>query len=386
MLPMRALLAVAFCFLLCGCGEPAGNGNPARAHGSAVTKVGLSPLLRIDRKYKSMEGPSAHASFALDPSRREILWITAYRTEVVDADGLPAVGLNEFMCHNNLNFDAQLHRERFGLTRPVNFGRMFTASQGAFAIEFPEGFGIPMFSDELLEIQTMVLNHNHEHLDVSVRHRVTLEYVRDTDTAGRIKPLYPVSGPVMALLQGPDGYYGLSEEPRHEQVGASCAVGIVAPNAPEGTEYYRDREGRVFTQHWVVPPGREVRHMLITKVLNLPFDTRLHFVNAHLHPYAESVELRDLTRNETLFRMKASAPERGIGLSHVEALASSEGVPVYRDHEYEIVSVYENTTGVDQDAMAVLFMYFYDPETEERLASLRRELEAPGAAADGRRG
>ena len=38
------------------------------------------------------------------------------------------------------------------------------------------------------------------------------------------------------------------------------------------------------------------------------------------------------------------------------------------------MSVYENPTGVDQDAMAVLYLYFYDAETDTRLDSMRRDL------------
>ena len=375
LLRMRMLFVTgALSLLLMACG--AGDDVVAERSGGfeVATQVGVSPLLHIDRKYKSMEGPSALTTFTLQPGPPEILWITAYRTEVVDTDGRSEDSLREFMCHNNLNFDAEVHRERFGLTRFVNFGRMFTASQGALEIVFPEGFGIPVLSDEPLEVQTMVLNHNREDADLSVRHRITVEFMRDADAPGRLRPLYPVATPGMALLQGPNGYYGLSKEPSHEQAGSSCAVGIVAPNAPKGTKYWTDPQGRVFTQHWVVPPGREVRHTLITRIMNLPFDTTLHFINAHLHPFAESVELRDLTTDETLFRAAAHPPDHGIGLAHIESFTSPTGIPVYLDHEYEIVSVYENPTGVDQDAMAVLYLYFYDAETDTRLESMRRDL------------
>ena len=162
----------------------------------------LSPPLHLDGKYASMEGPSAETSFTLQPGPREILWITAYRTEVVGPDGESDPRLAEFMCHNNMDFDAPAHARLFGLTRPLNFGRAFTASQGVFEIEFPEGYGMPLLSDERVTLNTMVLNHNVEDADFNVRHRVTIEYVKDEDAAGVLRPVYPVASSVMALVQG----------------------------------------------------------------------------------------------------------------------------------------------------------------------------------------
>jgi len=37
-----------------------------------------------------------------------------------------------------------------------------------------------------------------------------------------------------------------------------------------------------------------------------------------------------------------------------------EGIPIYKDHQYELVSVYDDTSGVDQDSMAVMFRYLLD--------------------------
>jgi hypothetical protein len=344
-------------------------------------RVGLSPRLHIDRIIHSMEGPSAETTFSLEEGGpRELVWITAYRTEVVDADGQSARGLSQFMCHNNLDFDSEAHRKLFHLDRIVNFGRMFTASQGVFEVVFPDGYGIPVFSDEPLTVNTMVLNHNLRDANLDVRHRITIDYVRDEDARGRLVPLYPTFAPVMALLQGRDGVFGI-DKPSEHQHGASCAPGLVAPNAPEGTRTYDDHQGRTFTQHWVVPIGHEDRHTLVTKVLGVPFDTTLHYINAHLHPYARSLELHDLTTGQTLFHADARAPEQGIGLASVDHFSSAEGIPVFRGHDYEVESVYDNPTDAAKDAMAIFFVYFRDKEMEQRLPGVRQELAASGAAA-----
>ena len=36
------------------------------------------------------------------------------------------------------------------------------------------------------------------------------------------------------------------------------------------------------------------------------------------------------------------------------------GIPIFRAHEYELKSVYDNTSGEDQDSMAVMFLYVHD--------------------------
>ena len=38
---------------------------------------------------------------------------------------------------------------------------------------------------------------------------------------------------------------------------------------------------------------------------------------------------------------------------------------MYRDHEYDLISVYNNTSGVDQDAMATMFIYLHDKEFQK---------------------
>jgi len=76
----------------------------------------------------------------------------------------------------------------------------------------------------------------------------------------------------------------------------------------------------------------------------------------------ESLELRDLTAGKSLFLSKARASSGKIGIDQVDYYSSPEGIPLYKDHEYELVSVYNNTSGEDQDSMAVFYMYLLDKE------------------------
>ena len=96
--------------------------------------------------------------------------------------------------------------------------------------------------------------------------------------------------------------------------------------------------------------------------MDLPFDTTVHHIAVHLHPFAASLELRDLTADTTVFRSEVENSAEKIGLERVESFSSEEGIPVYADHEYELVSVYENTSAEDQDSMAIMFLYMLDRE------------------------
>ncbi len=74
--------------------------------------------------------------------------------------------------------------------RPSTDGRLFTLSQGQLEVKFPPGFGIPVLSNEPLDLITQVLNLNFDDQQFRVRHRVTLDFVRDRDVPRPMRPLY----------------------------------------------------------------------------------------------------------------------------------------------------------------------------------------------------
>ena len=343
------------------------------AHGESdevapVTRshIVLSEVYQVDRKYRSMMGPSSSQDIRLlevDPP--ELLWITGYQAVMVGADG-ESPQAQEFMCHSNLDIDIGSHQKLLG-PRPAFSTRLFTLSQGQLSIQFPPGFGIPLLSSESLGLTTQVLNLNHENQTFEVRHKVRVDFVRDRETRGQMKALFPIAGYGLALLEGDDGYYGVSQ-PDGEVHGPGCLVGSGASD-----HEYEDGLGRTFSGHWVVPPGREVNRTLVTHLMQVPYDTTIHYIAVHLHPFAESLELRDLTAGKTLFKSRAKNFGDRVGLTHVDRLASEEGIPVFADHEYEMVSTYDNTSGEDQDSMAVMYMYLrdrkFDPRHARRSAS-----------------
>lgn len=330
-----------------------------RASAAVREKSFLSKVYVIDKVYKSMLGPHELTKVSLGErgAKPELLWITGMRTDIVGADGRTTQD-KQFMCHINLDVDGAAHAAALGLKRPVG-ERLLTLSQGLPAIRFPEGYGLPVRSDEVLTLYTQVLNHNKKTGSYEVRHKVTVEYARDADLKTPMKALSTSSAFVMALLSGKDGFFS-QDKPTPETMHASCQPGQHAPGAPMGT--YGDPYGRRLTGHWVVKPGREEKSTLVTQIMALPYDTTLHYAAPHLHPFAKTLELTDLTAKKSVYKSTTRAPKTGIGLDEIGHFSSTAGVKLYKDHQYELTSVYDNTSGVDQDSMASMFLYVEDSD------------------------
>jgi 7-cyano-7-deazaguanine synthase in queuosine biosynthesis len=93
----------------------------------------------------------------------------------------------------------------------------------------------------------------------------------------------------------------------------------------------------------------------------------MHQIAVHLHPFAEELEFRDITKDSSLFISKADNYKDKIGLKNVSYYSSAEGIMLYPDHQYELVLKTNNTTDVNQDMMASMFVFLYDIEMAEKL-------------------
>lgn len=336
----------------------------------AETKQVLSKVYTIDKKYRSMEGPSSIITVHLgDEARPELVWLTGIKTEVVGEDGI-VTAPQEMMCHLNVELDAQKHRQLFNLQRMPS-SRLMTLSQGVFEMSLPAGFGFPVASNEPLYLYTQVLNLNiDDPKNMKVRHRVTFTYVRDADLQKPMAALFNAgaSGLVQlddktAMAMPPMAMAPMIDDHGIEHHSAAdCLIGMRAPNANGMASDYTDPQGRHLTGHWVVPPGRQTNHSDITWFLQLAYDTKIHYATVHLHPFAESLTLRDATTGKDIWKATAKNPEQGIGLAHADSFESRDGVPLYKDHKYELISAYNNTSGVNQDSMASIFFGLSDPE------------------------
>ncbi len=362
---LSAVLVPLFAAGCRGGPEPAGTfivEEPARLvatrDGAPVyQKVILTPVTNVDRIYRSMQGPINLHRFELGAGdSRELLWITAYDAVMVGADGTTPMS-QEYMCHSNLSI-----RPGPGLVfffpseiQPSG-GRLFSLAQGQLSLRLPPGFGVPVLANQTLQIAAQVLNLTLPGHPFDVRHKISVEFVRDRDLAKPLVAVMPRAVFAMKLLDGTDGYFGLTHDAIDKAAhGEGCQVGVDVKSPFPSV--VTDPNGRSFTGHWVLKPGREENHTLVTRLLALPYDTTIHYAAVHLHPFAESIELRDRTARTTVVKSRARQADRGIGLAEVESFSSVEGVSLYKNHEYEVISVYNNTSGAEQDAMATIFLY-----------------------------
>src|SRR5262245_57618376 len=224
----------------------------ASAPTSTQTYQVLSQTYTIDKKYRSMEGPASMQKIRLGDASKpaELLWITGVRTEMMAEDGTTPQ-LPELMCHVNVDLDPSFHQALFDIKRPVN-SRLITLSQGMLSAKVPPGYGFPVASNEPLLLFTQVLNLNIENPNnLKVRHRVTIDYVRDRDLTTPMKPLFNVgasgmvqldnhpialttsmsSAPSTAAAGGHDGHAGGT---------TSCLIGSRAPNGTSSSADYTD--------------------------------------------------------------------------------------------------------------------------------------------------
>ncbi|MBI4161971.1 MAG: hypothetical protein HY509_05945 [Acidobacteria bacterium] len=281
--------------------------------------IDLGPM-RIDRIYRSMQGP--HDRVRFDWS--DVEWLTGFRTEVLDVATSQPLG-EEFFCHSQLQLD--------------NGTRLLVNATGIADISFPEGFALPLrqILSSLPEEQRavslfgMVLNNHEEGIDRLAKVRIHLDYLSASDLRGRdpLRNLYKLELPITVEAEGD-----------HHGHGAGT---------PLVGEY---------PSHWVVAPGRDVRRRRFQGVV--PADSTVHFGVVHLHNYAVYMRLIDLTEERVLWQTDVTNSPDRVQIRRIPPYRSAEGFPLFRDHEYEVEALYDNTGTRPVDAMASMYL-FYNP-------------------------
>lgn len=357
------------------------------AHGSGRhTVTVLSDEYNLDRLYLSMQGPRGNQPaicLAERPECDKTIWLTGVETEIVDADSLEPLS-GEFFCHANLTLNPdtttpEAHNASFD--RPMHADwRLFTLVPGRMDLHLPEGFGIPLKGDTLVDYFTMALN-----LNAGPKRRVRLR-TAITYADGKSMPIRPLFRRALYVYQQhaqPENTPGehLTSASRSHQ-GELCAEvcaadqqgktlswftsqGDLAPLHPGATCCVTNASsdgvvaqfGQQNTIHWMVPPGRHVYRSEVTEQLNLPCDTTVHYVTGHLHPYGKRLWLRDLATGEIIFEITGENYEDRLGVARISEIATPAGVPISKNRRYELVCEYNNTGASDTDAMAILYLY-----------------------------
>lgn len=312
-------------------------------------KVFTSNTHILDREYRSMQGPyHSHPLQLLPGESRQLVWLVGGMIEPVDAvTGEPIEPY--FMCHSHIRFDPEengsaRHNAQFK-NRTHTDVKPFTFVQGNAEIHFPSGFGLPIYSDEPLMWLTMAMSPPGVSLPRQVKQILSIDYIRNSR---RIFPIQPLFRRVIQIVV-PRSRGNIEDEQPHA---AKPALG------PLMHLMTSDRA----TAHWMVPPGSDERVTKVTARLNLPFDTTIHYIHAHLHPYGKFLRLRDLTTGDIVFESTFATNADELSIRKATHFSSSQGKWIYRDHEYQLESVYENPLAGPIDAMAVMYLYFHDRE------------------------
>ncbi|MGB5809929.1 MAG: hypothetical protein WBG86_05315 [Polyangiales bacterium] len=122
--------------------------------------------------------------------------------------------------------------------------------------------------------------------------------------------------------------------------------------------------------HWMVPPGLQKTRKRMKDFL--PVDGTVHFAWAHLHNYGVYMRLTDLTTGEVIFQADVKNEPNRDQISRITNYSGDEGFRIYKDHEYEIEALYNNTTDDDVDAMAMMVLY-YHPDGDQSIKYYRTD-------------
>jgi hypothetical protein len=232
-------------------------------------------------------------------------------------------------------------------------------SNGIEGFKFPEGFGFPIFTNENLFISTQSLNHNVVDKNFQLKHKVELGYQPHNS---KLKPLMSRTIFVMLPYDSDNPFKGPTE------ANPNLCIPIDTDN-----HSYLDENGATLSGHWVIKPGKATFRTDVTKQLSVTDTVSMHHIVVHLHPFAETLALRDKTTDSTLFTSITLNYSNKIGLKKVTSFSSKEGVLLYPDHNYELVLKTNNTSSVDQDMMGSMFVFLYDKEMHQAIKKYKGE-------------
>lgn len=297
---------------LAGCGEPAGR---------TLEKAPRSHLAGID-KDAAIAGKPGHyrktvitktyplranvvnimaAPFRIGRFRMgEKVWITGWRSNTENEDGSRAP--DDIHCHTTLSDVPMIQDD----------GQLF---MGAYTdgftpvFDLPEGFAVPVPAGQRMIFQPMFNNRRPEAR--KARMRLDIDYVPESERRRTFRALSAYT-----IRVSDDDMY------------------------------------------WVEPRASDTR----TRVIEVPFEGRVHAMGGHVHPYGEYIELRRERDHEVLFTAKLLKAE-SLEDQRLTTYQSAKGFFVRRGEQLRITAHYDNPTDEKIDAMGGLFV-LYDPEGE----------------------
>jgi len=226
----------------------------------------------------------------------EDLWLVGYEISMIDRAGNQLA--REFQCHTFLGTSMPAHHSHEEVVGIFSDG--YTPK-----LELPAGFGIFFKAGEKILWNPMFNNRNPERAVVSMR--LTLNVVRTRNLGGsKLKAL----NTTFSTIQDPTDLY-------------------------------------------FVPAGEDIRET----TFKLPFKGMIHLMGTHIHPYGVSIELINLTRNESVWKAVGKRDEKG-RLVAMPIYSNLRGYAVNSEDRFKMVAIYKNPTRQRVDAMAGVFILY----------------------------
>ena len=189
-------------------------------------------------------------------------------------------------------------------------------------------------------------------------------FIRDKDLEYPFKPLYLVSASVAVPINNSHEIDKNGHDLKHGCLTDGFGESFESVG---GKKAYTNQEGVDLSRHWYVQPGKhefkfviDHKHRKKGGAFHVPFDTTVHVIVTHLHPYGKYLELIDITTGKRVYKAKTKSYRNRRGIKLIDQYVSKKGIPIYKDHEYELRAVYDNTTDGPIDAMAVIYLYAHD--------------------------
>jgi cyclophilin family peptidyl-prolyl cis-trans isomerase len=293
---------------------------------------------------------------------RELIWFKGLKLEVLDENDQP-MPTAEFICHLNVDVDPAHRKTVFPETQHTGTSRILTITQGQTDFQLPEGFGVPVGSDELWTFTFQAANRTTgEHR--RIKHRCTVSFIRDKELVYPIKALHWYN-PYVTVTVDKNTPDAVSAEHQNMPDCMATSVGVTAPNSARGS-VFSDKFSRRLSGHWVIPPGVHTYSSPIGEDRDPGFastDRMIHAAWTHIHPLCTRTSLLQCSGDsrKEIFTVKAlTKTEGGLQLEHIDNVISKEGIPLPANQHYELEATYENPTDLAQDSMVALGIFFAD--------------------------
>jgi hypothetical protein len=329
-------------------------------------KIVESPLMKIDKIFRSMEGPSCSVETYLCDSWPEkiqnllnpkLLWLTGYSVEIYNEKDEKIS--EEFMCHNNLNISVK-DILPWKINTQGTDKRLFTLTEGQTNLKLPRECGIPVLSNQKLRIDFQVLNHNQKNINLNIKQRVKILF-KEASTGENIVPLYQQAVFITKQISGPKGEYNTEPDPDSLNIFTNekqqvCCGNTFGANM-ESYNHFNDKYNRIYTGHWEITNGEEKNLTNVTPMLNLLKDTKAYFISVHVHPFCNWLSLINGENNEIIYKAMAVNKVDKIGLDKIDFYSNPYGILLKKSHPYYLQSTYQKTDSARHTAMATMFLY-----------------------------